>query len=762
MSHANGMGAPTPRRSTRLSHAGSVTGQSVLTAVTTGGTKQRKNALTKVKNRKSNAYGAGGRVGEAEDLTVAATGFAEAFQDHRIDAVGRDQNGNGQDDINQSGPDAPFMSGALSGEAPYKKSEPEPKPGITYRVAPSQVSQASDGITPTDNGLESILNTSKSFGYAHESGMLPQRLLGRPRRGSAGMYSGRLTNYGAYSDGSPEASPYGQPWPVQHPVPVTKQASLDESISSYQPSPMQRPVPASNRASLNESIDQLVAEEVARAQRPITQSPEVRPRRRKINVHAIHEWVSNILPEGFIPEINEQEWSWHRFFQVVFWVFVSLPVLAGLVFLCMPRSECPESAYRIGLPYAVIARMAHAHDGLVNWILPTQAPPPMSEAELFYQFHKNGDDNYMWGRMSQIDRRNKARFDTYEQTLQKLSEQLPQLIVVRRREDGTAEISDEFWQALISKTTAMDNVTWTEFLKANENKTKTLFSTTLDMTNSADWPEAVSRKEFLETMQASYDKLSTEVDAKIFEAINRHSSSIKELVQTETKKVMVDTLRLQSLAQSNLIANYELTLQKANYFSRGLGAVVIPALTSATFFDKPGLLSKVGRRLSLVRRHNPPAAALESWEEPGDCWCAAPNPGLTGQAQLAVALARPMFPKQVTIEHLPMGMMPGKKITNAPRDVEIWVETKQTIRLLWQDGVEACLDGPAGWACLGTFRYNIHAANHQQTFDLDVKIDEAVSKVMVRVAGNWGADHTCLYRVRLHGADVVEDHVYRS
>jgi SUN domain-containing protein 1/2 len=120
-------------------------------------------------------------------------------------------------------------------------------------------------------------------------------------------------------------------------------------------------------------------------------------------------------------------------------------------------------------------------------------------------------------------------------------------------------------------------------------------------------------------------------------------------------------------------------------------------------------------------------------------------------------MPNPMYPQQVTIEHLPMSMMPAKKITSAPRTVELWVETAGT-----QDSHvrAACMDGPAGWTCLGSFRYNIHASNHQQTFDLDVPSTVPVTKAMLRVTSNWGADRTCLYRVRLHGRDAEEDHQY--
>jgi len=31
---------------------------------------------------------------------------------------------------------------------------------------------------------------------------------------------------------------------------------------------------------------------------------------------------------------------------------------------------------------------------------------------------------------------------------------------------------------------------------------------------------------------------------------------------------------------------------------------------------------------------------------------------------------------------------------------------------------------------------------------------------MLRVTSNWGADHTCLYQVRLHGQDAMKDFEY--
>ncbi|PGH09757.1 hypothetical protein GX51_00437 [Blastomyces parvus] len=55
---------------------------------------------------------------------------------------------------------------------------------------------------------------------------------------------------------------------------------------------------------------------------------------------------------------------------------------------------------------------------------------------------------------------------------------------------------------------------------------------------------------------------------------------------------------------------------------------------------------------------------------------------------------------------------------------------------------------------VGRWKYNINGEHHIQRFDLDAVIDmpaARVEKVVFRVKSNWGAAHTCLYRVRLHG-----------
>jgi SUN domain-containing protein 1/2 len=107
-------------------------------------------------------------------------------------------------------------------------------------------------------------------------------------------------------------------------------------------------------------------------------------------------------------------------------------------------------------------------------------------------------------------------------------------------------------------------------------------------------------------------------------------------------------------------------------------------------------------------------------------------------------------------------MVPTRNINNAPRNMELWVQTTAPIVPYFSAREIDCrTPAPAeDWKCLGSFKYNIHASNHLQTFDLAGEPKEAVRKAMLRVTANWGADHTCLYRVRLHGEDEGADYEY--
>ncbi|KAL5115667.1 hypothetical protein ACEQ8H_006466 [Pleosporales sp. CAS-2024a] len=751
MSQLGGLGATPARRSARISQAGSVTGQSVVTTATAGGTKQRKKGpLTKVKSRKSNAYGASGRVGAAEELAVSATGFAQAFQSQRGKAAASDD----EDDLDELAAETPRMSGALNGHSSSPQpDEPSPPPtGFSYM-------DSEDFATSEMDTSASFANTSKSFGPVHETGMLFRHLRQNTAR-------------------SPSVEGYVQPqWQLNRNRRL--QSQLNAQAENIQTEPVRQPPPKqatpAQKSAMDQSVNELIAEEQSNAQHHNSFLPQNKPRKQSAQQAPasphLDEWLGNVESETK----DGQQWFWQRKFNPIFWIMLTLFALIALSGLI--RLGVPDKTGRPGLGTVVCHRMSNLYYDLSNWYMPGGRPEKVWFEQLEKYRKPNGDINAdpMWLRIMQNhneynDRfkaldgsldEHKGRFKTMDEAIDELRNHLPDFMVVRVRADGKAEVTDEFWHALIGKAkSAQGEAEWNDFLKATASKIEDIFGGKLRTSPTEDRPAAFNREEFLNVIRKHYDTMSHKIEEDVRKAILAQEPTIKAIARTEAKQAMINSIQLNTLAVSNLVKNFELNLQKTNYFSPGLGAVVVPDLTSATYLDERNTLAIFRRRLPLSRQRNPPKAALDTWQEPGDCWCAAPNPGTKGAAQLTIALPRPVFPQQVTIEHVPMTMMPAKKITTAPRSMELWVETDQPAQYQFSHRQGECLDGPVGWTCLGSFRYNIHASNHQQTFDLDAQSSVPVHRAMIRVTSNWGADHTCLYRVRLHGKDADEDHQY--
>jgi hypothetical protein len=238
---------------------------------------------------------------------------------------------------------------------------------------------------------------------------------------------------------------------------------------------------------------------------------------------------------------------------------------------------------------------------------------------------------------------------------------------------------------------------------------------------------------------------------------------------------------------------------RVNFLSLGTGAVIDPYLTSPTKSTPPTLLQRIARYAAGIEQDLPPAAALQPWDGVGDCWCAATRANVS---QLAVLLGHAIVPEQVVIEHIPRAatLDPGA----APRVMELWAQYATrppnavflssaspssssssslsrtshasssleppvppllpydiilyTIRQAYPDEPATAysndpLLGPTFFR-VGRWQYDIDGKHHIQRFDLDAVVDIhaiRVDKVVVRAISNWGAPHTCLYRVRLHG-----------
>ncbi|MCJ1477680.1 hypothetical protein MMC13_006353 [Lambiella insularis] len=214
--------------------------------------------------------------------------------------------------------------------------------------------------------------------------------------------------------------------------------------------------------------------------------------------------------------------------------------------------------------------------------------------------------------------------------------------------------------------------------------------------------------------QRDWDRLSNEVSTHTT-ILNKFRNMAGELTKSETHRV--------------------------NYFSRGLGAIVDPHLTSPTR-KRTGTARHWLFGLATYELNTPsPAAALAPWDDIGDCWCAPPSGD--GRAQLTVLLPRKIAPTDLVIEHIHRDAT--LDIGAAPKDIELWVqihdfETRGRIQNAFLGGEDVgAID--QDWVRVGVWRYDIYGQDNIQTFSIPIALEDfqtAIDKASIRVRNNWG------------------------
>ena len=397
-------------------------------------------------------------------------------------------------------------------------------------------------------------------------------------------------------------------------------------------------------------------------------------------------------------------------------------------------------------------------------------------------------------------------------TISELQRILPDAIAVQR--DGSRTlIPANFWPALREKMkqelgTNVEAPIWDTFLAKNKASLQALINDEAEtvMANAIAMKRVVSAAEFTEILKENYATQKEEVFkiqmrneaniqnefARLTKSIDSASSTALSLARESIEEAVrnIPSSQLDNLAEANIVSNAASALSKVNFFSANLGARVEISLSSPTQepLNSQNMLNKLLTTVLYgTSRNNIHTTALLPWTEAGDCWCAAKPIGYeTGgpapKAQLAIRMFTAMYPSSLTVEHSPArGTL---DIDAAPNELELWVQIRDrkqremigraaaTVLARKADPQTYIQEGKSGngvdthrsdmslpkdFVRIAAWRYDIHASNHVQTHDVDVDLamyDVPVQRAVVRARNNWGANFTCLYRVRLHGLTV--------
>ncbi|KAF2754606.1 hypothetical protein EJ05DRAFT_146154 [Pseudovirgaria hyperparasitica] len=369
--------------------------------------------------------------------------------------------------------------------------------------------------------------------------------------------------------------------------------------------------------------------------------------------------------------------------------------------------------------------------------------------------------------------------------LQSFRETLPSLIAVTyNKADNAYEIPNELWSAIQGRMShggeslsPTDEKTWDAWFKKNQQYVQAMIEQEYDQTLKDKIGTALADKAYvsqdtlLSILDSKYSHLNTDVSNTILRDVKEQLSRVNREAKTVAVSTVQDAFKqlpmrqLEALAQANLARNADLALKRVNFFSPAYSPYILPRFTSQTQTKQQVWLARAYLSVMWIPGPRTPIAALEPWQEPADCWCAAPSSQL-GHAQLGIDMAHRVYPTSFTLEHYPkQGLIDW---SSAPRDIELWVHINDAEQREAVGAARAAIFGsedecsPPGrghkdMVCVGKFTYDVDAPNHVQNFDLDISMKDlgvAVNRLVVRVTSNYGQDWTCIYRILLHGEKV--------
>ncbi|KAG5943842.1 hypothetical protein E4U53_007008 [Claviceps sorghi] len=361
---------------------------------------------------------------------------------------------------------------------------------------------------------------------------------------------------------------------------------------------------------------------------------------------------------------------------------------------------------------------------------------------------------------------------------------------------------------------------WTTWVKDNDEKIAQMLGSAVDQIKSAgsqkefeerltkivkeqlaqteqqkggqDQSQLVSRDEFLRHLRNEFAAHRSEIRAELKDLQPQLEQLMQQSVELATREIphgmsradvttLVNGLIRKALADVNLEALARGTIHRhwdsdlrhqVNYFSVGSGAIIDAKHSSSTWDPtSEGVITQEQYTRGLrASKGFPPIAALDPWQDQGDCWCAARSVNHRGNphgASLAVQLAHRIIPQHIVVEHI----LPGATTEpNArPKFIEVYAEIldPEVRERILDFGAAFFPDDESDWnftppdyhprfVKITQFVYeaaDIHDGVHVHRLSSELMaLGAATDHIIVRAVSNYGAkNHTCFYRVRLYG-----------
>lgn len=263
-----------------------------------------------------------------------------------------------------------------------------------------------------------------------------------------------------------------------------------------------------------------------------------------------------------------------------------------------------------------------------------------------------------------------------------------------------------------------------------------------------------------------------EQTAKLLKELNKAKENLPEGLSSAALASTITALARKAIsdAQFHAMARAGVKAHAAdhlanqvNFFGEGSGAVIDPWLTSTPWklpraaFKSKEWYDRTGYETQ------PKKTALLPWTEEGECFCARADAKGFGQGtnNVSVMLGRELTPHHLVVEHISPDatLDPGAM----PRDLEVWayieeVNMRETLsgwstHMFPDTARETTLN--EAWVKIGAFTYEkSDSGDGVQVFPLSAELaamGAVTNHILVRALNNYGADHTCFYRLKLFG-----------